>query len=1028
MSGALNLSQLDGVKTGFSMGVPSAPAPAAAPAPINLSSLDGAPPAAQPGANSVNISGLDSTPTTNINAGAAQPSTQKGGILRNLGAGALDAGQAMNAIVNAPFDAINNAENGAGWKINQKGGRFGAATVQPVNPQDADQPESPALSGPKFLQAMSDKIQGGINGYEADTQTKTPLDYIARGVGQVAPYALTGDLAGVGAAAKTIGTMALAGAGSGIGSDFGQTVDPNGIGSTIGSLVGGILPLGGAYAASKALEGLGDIAPVTKGLQNQQVSRILQSSDPNLAQTRATIQNRLTPGAAVKVGDRSIPLGPNGEILPSADPNTAPSAAQLSGSLALAKLEEGLKASGEGDVLQAKDTAQATSRAAAVRQLDPDDGDASTLGDYFRRAQQTQDEAYQQQVGATSAGRDAALGQISGASGEIGTYQAGQQIQGALQGADAARKAQADRLFGALREKNPVIDMSSLKGATDDIQQGIENSKAGDVSPVESGLLARASDLATAKDTDWGQVQQFRSEVNNAISKSTQEFGAASPSTRRLMGLKNGIDSATADGVGKLPQQDESWSQYLDGDVGRAKAGLEQLSADGRASASSGENGLSASAPGSGTSASPNLGNEQSGSDGAASAGTRYAQRDTASAQGDVATGWSAADRDTYAQALAAHAARKQLYANPEIGPLLAKAPGGDLKLAPEEVVKRAVPTGPAGARMARAIKATAGDNPAISDYYRSVVGIDLRNSVVRDGQVNRGLLQSWTRNHGALLNEMPELHQHISSLDTAQQFVDEAAHNAALSRDVFNTRAISALIDGHDPSTAMQALLGGSADDAGKFMAYVRRDPAAVAGAQKAMADHLAQSLLTPTGAEGGSEVAGVAKVRALIRNPSKMAILRSVSGDDAPRTLQKIVDAYDLHNTAAISRLGATGARTTPLAEVVRRINEPRTTLGRIFQHLSASPVANTVAGNLAGGPLGGMAAYTGTAVAKAQLSKSRAAVARLLSEALSDPRVFMKMTAPVPQNATAAARFLQQFRGLLANSAMQKQGKNQ
>jgi hypothetical protein len=1079
----------------------------------------------------------------------------------------------------------------------------------------------------------------GVTKFVQNNEPQTFGEKMAYGAGSMVPFALSqlvpgadvaddaGALTRLGKMIRDVPGLAASGAGSGAGGyegqRFGQFVggDEGGqIGGTVGSLVGGILPLASGYALSKTADALGDFVPLTKGMKTRQAARILAKAAPDLPAARQAVTARLTPGATIQAGNRTVPLGPNGEILP----GVAPTAAQLSGSSALARLAEGLKARGYGDSLIEAEQDQEAGRAAAVRNLSPENGDTASLGDFVRRAQQQQDAKYQTQLATQNKGRDTALAQQPGASGEVAPYQAGQQFQGALSAGDQARAAATSRLFKALDDKNPTISMGPLSDTVKTISGGIAATKAGDVLPVEDSLLARAHDLAASPDTDWAQVQQFRKEVNGAIGASTDRFGQATPATRRLTMLKSGIDDATASAVDRLQQSEEvavrsgqmapedttiarfkneaqGWNDGPSAEPGTTRQGsdpggfasgypargVDRLSGlDGDQAAGEGRSGVSGRNPGLAP-ASPNVrqptslltfltrrgGIQDTGGDLAAmdarlqrvglvrrnggegldyareaaeeagylpqgsdtndlleairtelsgrkvypaEAGAEYeaGQRSAREAdrQGEALVGaredvhdaaseggvqalpeeidraaqyvlqgahpetalrrsiaeteqaemlresardrrgppgmpgaqqpalglherlqarlkggpppgrpsWAADDAANYKDALASHAARKGLYSNPQIGPLLAKAPGGNLALAPEEVVKQAVPTGPRGAAMARSVAATAADDPHIMSYYESIVGLDLRNAVVRDGQVSRPLLASWTRNHQGLLSEMPQVAQRLNSIDAAQEMVDQAAKSATIATDIFKTRALSSLIGGDDPAVAMQSLLNGTPQDARAFMGFVRRNPAAQAGAQQAMADLLAQKLLTPKGGlETGNEAVGIAGLRAMIKSPSKMVVLREVIGPHAPQDLRRIVDDFDLYNTAALSRLGAEGSRTTPLAYAAKDIGQPTTMLGRIMQELSR-PVVDAVLA-AAAHPAATIPAFLTSSAARALQLKSREAVARIVAHALADPRFFLKLTAPIPRNSTAEARFVFQLRGILANTAI-------
>jgi hypothetical protein len=181
----------------------------------------------------------------------------------------------------------------------------------------------------------------------------------------------------------------------------------------------------------------------------------------------------------MQVGNRTVPLGPGGEIVPGA----TPTAVQLPGSAALARLSEGLKARGYGDSIADAEQAREAARAAAVRDMAPENADTSSLGDFFRRAQADQDTQAQNDIATQSSARDTALAQQPGAAGEISPYQAGQQFQGSLSAADTARKQAVDTLFNSLRQRNPVLDVSPLQRTTGAIEDNILASKAGDVPP-----------------------------------------------------------------------------------------------------------------------------------------------------------------------------------------------------------------------------------------------------------------------------------------------------------------------------------------------------------------------------------------------------------------------------------------------------------------------------------------------------------------------------------------------------------------
>jgi hypothetical protein len=1023
MSGSLNLNQLDSVPTGFNFSPPPAIA------------------APQTG-GTINISNLDSTPTTNLNAGTPSATTSpQGGFFRNIGAGMVNAAEGVNSLVNAPFAAANNAENNIGYKIQQSGGRFSPATVVPVNPGKTAPPETGILAGPQALQTLSGKIQKAaapLAKYAANTATTTPLDYAGQGIGQMLPYALTGDLGGIGKAAKTVGAMAAMGAGSGLGQEAGQAIAPDGykgVGAFVGSLLGGLGGAAGMAGMGKVADAVSDIIPAGGALQKRQALLTLNNMVPNLPAVRQAVADRLT-SQSLPTAEGNIPLGPNGEIIP----GSRPSVAQLSGNTPAAQLEEALKATGSGAALEDANATSAAARAAVLRNNAPE-GSPGSMGEYLQEARANQDKTYAEQVNKTAQMAQGEVEKQPGLAGEVEPYQAGAELQGSLSAPDLQRKEAVAALYQQFRDRNPVMDLSPLKGTVGNIQKNIEAEGAGDVDAKEQSFLSRASELAADPNATWRKMDALRKEVGSYIENASGKFGQPTYNSARMMDLKNGIDAAEQSASDRLPAQSPEWNNvfqnvkqaYSADDVGKVKSSLEAMSQRAKTNERLPNGEIYADdgrSPGIRPGQSGPAGEKQAvgpdGADGNPTGTISVAQRNTGVAEEPPVPNWTKLDSVNLAEARAAHGTRMGLYRNPQIGPLLAKIPGGKFDLTGDALLPRVVPSGPAGGAMARAIKATAEDSPEILPRYQTAIGLDMRRAAMKNGQIDRGALAAWAKAKAPLLSEMPDIASRVSDIDRAQQYAEEAVENRVQSAKTYNEGAFSQILNGHDPNVVMRGLLSGKPTDAKVFMQVMGRHPEALAGAQKAGWDYLASQFLSPrNGGETGEEALNISGLRAMLRDPTKLQNMRTLLGEDAPKTLHRVVQEFDLYNTGSISKLSANGARSTPLAETVKRLQAPKTLLGRMFKG-SANPVVDTLAAHAAGaGPIGMGAAYLGSNVAKGYLERSRVAANELLSRAMADPKLFMQLTKSIPQTGEATGKFWRHFMSVFASSAMRTQG---
>jgi hypothetical protein len=826
---------------------------------------------------------------------------------------------------------------------------------------------------------------------------------LAYGAGSLLPFALAPEADGPGLllrAAKMAGTGALSGAGGYAGNLVGGSA-----GQAIGAFAGAMAPAGLAAAGDKISEALADVFPVTKASQQKQALLTLHHEVPDIADVRAKIQARMQPGASINLANgQSVPLGDNGSIIPGA-PATA---AQISGNPNLARLEEGLKAmpAGVGQSLQDVQDAQSTAAAGTVRGLSPEDAAPSKLSDYLNLEQKR----YETQ-------KAVALKTVPGLAGDVEPFQASR-LQNAIAAPEAQLAKQNSAIYNKLATKNPVLNMSPLAETVKGITDQAAANKA-DISSADASLLARAQNLGTSQDTTYGQVEQLRKDLNRHLDTLTGPYGRPLPEQWHMKALKSGIDSAMNAAIDQLPAQSPEWAKALEDEARRWQ---QATTADERAAIIGGGPGgppTAAGTPGAGP-AEPGAPPPTPNGVGQGPGGPPHPPGPQGVGEPPLGGGppvWTAEDQQAIQQARAAHADRMTRYWNDNIAPLLQKSPNGKFDMAGDEVISKAVPSGPEGAQMARAIKAVAPDNQEITNHYQTVLGLNLRSAAEKAGGLSDKVIANWIRAKSGILREMPDVAHAVSGVQEAHEFVNSAVQNRVAAADLFKMKAVQSAMGGAAPEQIGQHLLNASPADIKTFLRQVNQHAGALAGAKKAVADHLADRLLTPK--NDGTEGVNIATVRAMLRNPSVMSNIREILGPEAPATLQRVLHQHDFYNTAAMSKLSQAGSRTTPLAETVKSINAPKTILGHLLAE-AANPIGDTLAAGLAH-PAAAVPAWISSTALKGWANSARLKSARVLSEMLSDPKIFMEATKPVPTG-TEGAKFLRRFSAALAAAAMQ------
>jgi hypothetical protein len=182
-------------------------------------------------------------------------------------------------------------------------------------------------------------------------------------------------------------------------------------------------------------------------------------------------------------------------------------------------------------------------------------------------------------------------------------------------------------------------------------------------------------------------------------------------------------------------------------------------------------------------------------------------------------------------------------------------------------------------------------------------------------------------------------------------------------------------------------------------------------------MANVLASRVLGTVGAseEAGHEFVNINKLRQFLNQPGRVQIISEYLGPQAPVTLRRIIQDYDAYNPVAMAQLNASGSQTTPLAEQVARMRAPKTLLGRIMSGVTMP--LTLIAAALGHGYLGEFTAAGTSSLIAGIRDKGVAGAQNLLAEALTNPKVFLDITRPIPAGKTAEMRLVRRIRNDIA-----------
>lgn len=916
---------------------------------------------------------------TSVQSVTPSPSAtpQKGGILRNVAAGALELPQ---EIANAGKWAIGNLNQaGAGVAMGADPSQLGTKglNAQSVSPTDTGTAQIP-----------------GVTNYIQNTSDTSLPEQMARGVGEMLPFALAPEADGAGLIAR--GAKAIgAGAASGFGGYEGQR-EGGTTGQVIGSLAGAITGQGLVGGAAHSLDllsnAMADSLPLTAAQRATRVNQVVQLAGGNEGETAASQVNRMTaPGATVPLPGgapgETIPLGPNGEIVPGSLPTTA----QLTGNQGLANIEAArARDFSSAPLYNQRYTAQAQNRAQGMANLEPINADPSQVKSFAQETLDRINDNNDQAATAATALRNQGMQQ---AGGELGSEAYGADAQNSLVAGHQTASALASKFWNDLDERNPNINVAPLKSGVQDITDSLAAAKR-PISPAEQSIYDRASQLNNVE--PWAVVSGLRKDLGEQIRGANDINGLGTEAKGRLVQLRSALDDATSTAMDRQASEDvannvppdQSWENNLI----QSRQGWMQAKANAGQRAATGfqlpgtEEGIGSSIQGAGQaygtrglqgeasqSQLPSVSGPMGGSNGQATEKASIAPSPQVLPGELPVTGkpWTQADQDQYDAANAATFQKKQTFENSIIGPIVGKK-GVDARLNDAQVAKQLFPGGVKSKEAAQRYFTAAGNDPDAQNLYQDLAAANFRKYAVDDnGNINTQKAASWLGNHGSGLDQAG-IRSKFETPISAQNTLNESLLRGQQELKSFQKTELGKLVN-QDPVQYMGSMLSSpdAATRAQSFMASLGNNPGLQEASKSAMARYInsrfVQNLLT--GDQVNSQITA-GRLRQFLAQRSDA--IGSVMGPDSVNSLRRILADFDRGNASRLGRTAGMGSPTGANIAQSAALGAPTTKLGKAISDK--------------GGPLALLSAISGHPWAAAAIAGIRPAYDAIQGHAMA------------------------------------------
>lgn len=847
-------------------------------------------------------------------------------------------------------------------------------------------------------QGTIDRGLGAVTGYNPEnTPATTPTQQLEQAVGG----GVTSALLPVGAEAKgasllegglNVARNAITGAVGGASSQLAADAVPEPL-KPAASFIGGI---GGAVVAHSAPNALGAIANAPRPF----LAALSDSTAPNAMASRGAAL-RLVAAADNPAALKASVAGGAQEIVPGSRPTTF----QQSGDLGIGAAEKGMaNITPEPFRRQAAD--QNAARVQALQGVQSG-GDPAAVAQAVTKQF---DDISAQHDAAIQTATQAAQAKASTLGGEATPEVYGADIRNAAVQADAAARAREGQLWDAIDPNNDLSgNVTATKQAVADIQGELRPTTL-PPSAAEQHVYEAASqlpDVAPVRD-----LLELKKQVG-ALQGQELEANGRSPAYARLSRLYGAVSDNLSNSISDAVQSQQeavASGQLAQDQTIAAKLGLRDWQQQRTQALAAGGGGSGAGGPRGGTSGVSSVG-------GAA----QPVSRGPVNAPGDQGIsglpGQPVVDPELAGRIAAANTASRQRFQTFGVNPvdvILDKEGGGGFKVQNGGVAAKAFHSGPTGFDDTKALLNAAPQAlPALQDY----AAMSLRRAALKnDGTIDPNRFASWSKTHADSIRALPpETGARFADAASAGQAVGDAAVAKADAIRAYQQGATARLLkvgDAEDVTKTVGAVFSRptSTTDMRSLVNTVASDPAAKQGLRQAVADHIANKLISNTevGASGQNAIKGDQFQTFLKANDGA---LRQVFNPEEMGSLRNIAD--DLHRSARSANALKTAGSDTALNQNLgsRIVSTMKHHGAGLMTGLIAGVAGAHGAHGLGMEALEGIGSAIGVGLPVTVASAWRAAgverINDVFRQAILNPDVAKALLAKLPAKATAGSK---------------------
>ena len=303
------------------------------------------------------------------------------------------------------------------------------------------------------------------------------------------------------------------------------------------------------------------------------------------------------------------------------------------------------------------------------------------------------------------------------------------------------------------------------------------------------------------------------------------------------------------------------------------------------------------------------------------------------------------------------------------------------------EVMARVWKPGPSGADAIKSVTSAAKGSPVAASSIADYAAYSLRKDAAPNGVLDPAKYASWSRNFDGALSARPDIKGQFDTLAKAQATLNDTAANHAQALKDFQASAARHFLGDRDQDKAIGRILAGptSAADMRSLAAMTAKDPAAQAGIQRAVVDHI-QSRLTGNNLAGqtGTEKLKSDQFQTFMRRA--LPALREVMSKNQIDGLTAVAEDLQRANLSVDGVRAGGGSDTTQKAALLAQGGGMRSLLSLIRSH------GMTAALTFAGAHLGsGLGALLGNKAGVALAGMKAAGIKQtsdLVTEAMLNP----------------------------------------